>query len=128
MRDLTGGRRHIIRDQALQRIGEPHFPDPASKSKGNLVPGKFSLPFPGGFLEQAPIYKVSDVVNSCPDLLFPIISEGSCSVTVCLWSHSSIARRDKATARTAGLHPLKCSPLFFKEETIQLQSRVWFYP
>lgn len=71
---------------------------------------------------------ISDVVNFCPDLLFPIISEGSCSVTVCVWSHSTIAGRYKATARTAGSHPLKCSLLFFKEETTQPQSRVWFYP
>lgn len=84
MRDLSGGRRHIIRDGALQRIGEPHFPDPASTSKGNLVPGKLPSRFLGGFGEQAPMYQVSDVVNSCPDLFFPIISEGSCVVTVCV--------------------------------------------
>ena len=128
MRDLSGGRKHIIRDGALQRIGEPQFPDPASTSKGNFVPGKLPSPFLGGFGERARMYQVSDVVNSCPDLLFPIISEGSCSVTVCVWSHSSIARRYKVTARTAVLHPLKCSPLSFKEDTTQPQSWVWFYP
>lgn len=54
------------------------------------------LPFPGGFGEQAPTSQVSDVVNSCPDLLFPIIPEGSCSATGCGWSHSSVAGRYKA--------------------------------
>lgn len=75
------------------------------------------------------MYQVSDVVGSWPDLLFPVISEGSCSGTVCACSHSSIARRYEVAARNRWVASSEMLPIILQRgETIQPQSRVCFYP